>query len=186
MGTRDRLLAPLRRIVSQAPAPQDPTSLALAGLFGPEPPDSARFAPELLARAPLERLQQTVAALRERHGALRAVRPLRELHQLSFAHGTELVWAATDPDGRLTTLVTGPGALLARDGAAGTGAGTVPGPSAAGDDATTDPASGPGPDDTAAVRPAGAPGAGAGTGAAWGCAVAEATTAWKSKSWETQ
>ena len=145
MGTRDRLLAPLRRIVSQAPAPQDPTSRALTALFGPEQPTPEQFAPELLARAPLERLQETVAALRERHGALRAVRPQRDLHQLVFAHGTELVWAGTDPHGRLTTLVTGPGALLARDradryadGGVGTGTGTiVPGPSPAADDTAT-------------------------------------------------
>lgn len=130
MGTRDRLLAPLRRIVSQAPAPQDAASLALAELFGPEPPAPALFAPELLARVPLELLLETVAALRERHGALRSVRPQQGLHQLSFAHGSELVWAGTDPDGRLTTLVTGPGALLARDSA-----GTVPAPTPAGDDA---------------------------------------------------
>ena len=130
MGTRDRLLAPLRRIVSQAPAPQDPTSLALTELFGPEPPAPALFAPELLARVPLERLLETVEALRERHGALRSVRPQRELHRLAFTCGSELVWAGTDPAGRLTTLVTGPGALLARDSA-----GTVPAPTPAGDDA---------------------------------------------------
>jgi hypothetical protein len=129
MGTRDRLLAPLRRIVSQAPAPQDPTSRALTEVFGPEPLTTAGFAPELLARVPLERLQETVDTLRERHGELRSVRPQRELHQLAFTHGAESVWAATDPDGRLTTLVTGPGALLARDSA-----GTVPAPSPAGDD----------------------------------------------------
>jgi len=130
MGTRDRLLAPLRRIVSQTPAPQDPTSRALTGLFGPEPPEPALFAPELLARVPLERLRETVDALRERHGALRSVRPQQELHRLAFAHGAELVWARTDPAGRLTSLVTGPGALLARDSA-----GSVPAPSPAGDDA---------------------------------------------------
>ncbi|QMU72968.1 M23 family metallopeptidase [Streptacidiphilus sp. P02-A3a] len=147
MGTRDRLLAPLRRIVSQAPAPQDPTGLALTGLFGPEPPAPALFAPELLARVPLERLLETVAALRERHGALRSVRPQQELHRLAFDRGNELVWAVTDPDGRLTTLVTGPGALLARDRA-----GIVPAPTPAGDDAR--------PAVAAAPEPPGAPAAG--------------------------
>ncbi|MBC3843686.1 hypothetical protein GXW82_36130 [Streptacidiphilus sp. 4-A2] len=118
MGTRDRLLAPLRRIVPQAPPAEDPTARALTELFGPQPPSPALFAPELLDRVPLERLRETVAALRERHGPLRSVRQQRELHRLAFTHGAELVWAGTDRHGRLTTLVTGPGALLARDSAA--------------------------------------------------------------------
>ena len=136
MGTRDRLLAPLRRIASHDPTVPTPTAAALTALFGPDPLTPALFAPELLARVPLDRLQETVDGLRDRHGPLRSARPQRELHRLTFAHGTELVWAGTDPAGRLTTLVTGPGALLARDSAP---AGTVPGPTPPGDDSYLDP-----------------------------------------------
>ena len=109
MSPRDRLLAPLRR----TPAP-DAASQALAAVFGAEALDEAAFGAELLRRVPLERLQGTVDGLRERHGAVRGVRRQRELYQVRFARGTELVWAEASPDGRLTSLVTGPGALTAR------------------------------------------------------------------------
>lgn len=132
MGTRDRLLAPLRR---SAP-PTDPVAQALTAVFGPEPLTGARFAPELLTRVPLERLRETVDALHERHGALRQVRRRRELYRLQFTHGAELVWATADPDGRLTSLVAGPGALLAADCAPAPG---VPAPTPAGDDAAAVP-----------------------------------------------
>ncbi|QMU79528.1 M23 family metallopeptidase [Streptacidiphilus sp. PB12-B1b] len=131
MGTRDRLLAPLRRIASPGPVAQGPTARALTAVFRAEALSPALFAPELLARVPLARLQETVDALRDRHGPLRSVRPQQELHRLGFARGAELVWAGTDAAGRLTTLVTGPGALLARGSAP---AAAVPGPGRPGDD----------------------------------------------------
>jgi hypothetical protein len=109
MSPRDRLLAPLRR----TPSP-DAVSQALAAVFGAEALDEAAFGAELLRRVPLERLQATVDGLRERHGAVRDVRRQRELYQVRFARGAELVWAQVSPEGRLTSLVTGPGALTAR------------------------------------------------------------------------
>ncbi len=133
MGTRERLLAPLRR---SAP-PTDPAARALTTVFGPDPLTGDRFSPELLARVPLERLRETVATLQERHGALRQVRRRRELYQLQFTHGAELVWATTDLEGRLTSLVTGPGALLAADSAPASG--VFPAPAPAGDDAAEPP-----------------------------------------------
>ncbi|MEY9962098.1 hypothetical protein ABIA33_000119 [Streptacidiphilus sp. MAP12-16] len=117
MGTRDRLLFPLRRNALRRSAPQDPTARALAVVFGRQLLSADAFGPELLVRVPLDRLQATVDALRDRHGKLRGVRPQRELYRLQFAQGAELVWARTDTAGRLTTLVTGPGALTARQSA---------------------------------------------------------------------
>ncbi|MHA6762317.1 M23 family metallopeptidase [Streptacidiphilus sp. PAMC 29251] len=114
MSPRDRLLAPLRRFPSQ-----DAVSQALAAVFGAEALDESAFSGELLRSVPLDRLRATVDGLRERHGALRGVRRApreRELYQVQFAEGTELVWAQLSADGRLTTLVTGPAALTARQG----------------------------------------------------------------------
>ncbi|MFC1410613.1 peptidoglycan DD-metalloendopeptidase family protein [Streptacidiphilus sp. N1-12] len=109
MSPRDRLLSPLRRFPSQ-----DAVTQALTAVFGAETLDRAAFSEGLLRSVPLERLQATVDGLRERHGALRGVRRRQELYQLQFATGSELVWAQVTDDGRLTTLVTGPGALTAR------------------------------------------------------------------------
>ncbi|MFC1430803.1 peptidoglycan DD-metalloendopeptidase family protein [Streptacidiphilus sp. N1-3] len=109
MSPRDRLLSPLRRFPSQ-----DAVTQALTAVFGAETLDRAAFSKGLLRSVPLERLQATVDGLRERHGALRGVRRRQELYQLQFATGSELVWAQVTDDGRLTTLVTGPGALTAR------------------------------------------------------------------------
>jgi len=126
MGTRDRLLAPLRR-----GAPPDATARALAAAFGSDSLTPSLFAPDLLTHVPLDRLQETVDLLRERHGALRNVRLQRDLHRLNFTHGTEVVWARTDADGRLTTLVTGPGAILARNEAPAAAPPAVPAPTRA-------------------------------------------------------
>ena len=115
MSTRDRLLSPLLAQLRRA-APADPVPQALVTAFTTAQLDPALFSPELLRRVPLERLQATVDALRERHGAVRGVRRRRELFLVQFAQGAEPVWAETAPDGRLTSLVTGPGALTARRG----------------------------------------------------------------------
>ena len=109
MTPRSRLLAPLRRTVVQ-----DDVCPALAALFAAEAPDEDAFSAELLRKVPLERLRATVEGLRDRHGAVRGVRRQRGLYQVQFARGAELVWARVSPDGKLDTLVTGPGALTAR------------------------------------------------------------------------
>ncbi|MEZ0091481.1 M23 family metallopeptidase [Streptacidiphilus sp. EB129] len=94
--------------------PADAVTEALAAAFGAAELSPEAVSPGLLARVPLDRLQATIDGLRERHGPVRAVRRHRELYQLRFSRGTELVWAQLDLDGRLSTLVTGPGALTAR------------------------------------------------------------------------
>ena len=117
MGPRDRLLSPLLAQLRRSPA-QDAVTGALAAVFGAEALDGSAFGEDLLRRVPLERLQAVVDGLRDRHGAVRGVRRRGDLHQVQFAHGTELVWARVSADGRLTTLVTGPGALTARTASA--------------------------------------------------------------------
>ncbi|MEY9840745.1 M23 family metallopeptidase [Streptacidiphilus sp. EB103A] len=115
MSTRDRLLSPLLAQLRRT-VPADPVPQALVTAFTAEQLDPDLFSPELLQRVPLDRLQATVDALRERHGAVRGVRRRRELYLVQFAQGAEPVWAESLPDGRLTSLVTGPGALTARGG----------------------------------------------------------------------
>ncbi|MFC1418328.1 peptidoglycan DD-metalloendopeptidase family protein [Streptacidiphilus cavernicola] len=108
MTTRSRLLDPLRRFPAQ-----DDVSRALAAVFGAEVADASAFSGELLRRVPLARLWATVEELRKRHGALRGVRRRGELYRVQFARGAELVWAQVSPEGKLTALVTGPGAVAA-------------------------------------------------------------------------
>ncbi|AXI78935.1 hypothetical protein [Peterkaempfera bronchialis] len=76
------------------------------------PPDA--FAPALLARVPVDRLQLMADQLRERHGAVRSVQPYRGLWRVQCADGSELLWARLDGTGLLTSLVLGPAALTAR------------------------------------------------------------------------
>jgi hypothetical protein len=113
LSTRERLLSPLLAQLRRT-ATADPVTQALVTAFTAEQLDPDLFSPELLQRVPLERLQATVDALRERHGAVRGVRRQRELYLVQFAQGAEPVWAESTPDGRLASLVTGPGALTAR------------------------------------------------------------------------
>ncbi|NYI05750.1 peptidoglycan DD-metalloendopeptidase family protein [Allostreptomyces psammosilenae] len=91
---------PLRRILMEALLP---TRLA------PE-----LFAEELLARAPLPRLQRMVDDAKEQLGELRAVVPHDGLWRARFQHGDELLWARLDANGRLDGFVLGPAALAAR------------------------------------------------------------------------
>ncbi|WP_052432641.1 M23 family metallopeptidase [Streptacidiphilus carbonis] len=113
MSTRDRLLSPLLAQLRGTTA-VDPVPQALVTAFTADRLDPELFSPELLRRVPLERLQATVDALRERHGEVRTVRRQRELYLVQFARGAEPVWAQSTPSGRLTSLVTGPGAVAAR------------------------------------------------------------------------
>lgn len=84
-----------------------------AVLTAPQLPVAA-FSPDLLARVPIERLQLMADQLRERHGDVRSVQPHQGLWRVQCANGGELLWARTDADGLLTSLVLGPAALTAR------------------------------------------------------------------------
>ncbi|MEY9874094.1 hypothetical protein ABH931_003588 [Streptacidiphilus sp. MAP12-33] len=112
MATRLRLRSPGR-----APGATDPVAQALQALFGAAEVAPTLISERLLERVPVHRLQESVDALRERHGELRQVRRQKDLHLLVFAAGAELVWARLDGDGRLASFVTGPGALTARSAA---------------------------------------------------------------------
>ncbi|WP_370099150.1 M23 family metallopeptidase [Streptacidiphilus sp. MAP12-20] len=101
----------------------DPVVHTLVALFGAAEVEPMLISASLLRRVPVHRLQESVDALRERHGELRGVRRQRDLHRLVFANGSELVWARLDEEGRLASFVTGPGALTARLAAS-----TVPAP----------------------------------------------------------
>ncbi|WP_157597020.1 M23 family metallopeptidase [Streptacidiphilus rugosus] len=110
----------------------DPVVHTLVALFGATEVEPALVSAALLRRVPVQRLQESVDGLRERHGELRSVRRHRDLHQLVFAHGSELVWARLDEAGLLTSFVTGPGALTARLAAS-----TIPAPARSSEDLPT-------------------------------------------------
>lgn len=109
MPTRLRL-----RSAGRASGTTDPVAQALLALFGAPEVAPTLISERLLERVPVRRLQESVDALRERHGRLRSVRRQKDLHRLVFATGSELVWARLDESGRLASFVTGPGALTAR------------------------------------------------------------------------
>ena len=155
MSTRDRLLSPLLAQLRRT-VPADPVPQALVTAFTAEQLDPDLFSSELLRRVPLERLQATVDILRERHGAVRGVRRQRDLYLVQFAQGAEPVWAETTPDGRLTSLVTGPGALTARRGGVPSQTRLVVPANLAEALQSTEPPAEPGPADGDAAPPGGA------------------------------
>ncbi|RAG82377.1 hypothetical protein DN069_27835 [Streptacidiphilus pinicola] len=116
MATRLRLRPSGRglRPSGRAASATDPVAQALLALFGAPEVAPTLISEQLLERVPVQRLQESVDLLRERHGELRSVRRQKDLHLLLFATGSELVWARLDESGRLATFVTGPGALTAR------------------------------------------------------------------------
>ncbi|MFF4651037.1 M23 family metallopeptidase [Streptomyces sp. NPDC001380] len=122
--------------------------LLTAVLTAPRLPRSV-FAPELLERVPVDRLQLMVDQLRERHGAVRSVQPHEGLWRVHCADGGELLWAGLDGDGLLTSLVLGPAALTARRTAA-----EPPGPRRAAERRVAGPSTRPVAGPAAAARPA--------------------------------